>query len=294
MEIKVQKNISLKQFCTYKTGGSAKYFAEVKTPQEMVHLRDFARIQNIPYMILGGGSNILFGDEGFPGLIILNRMTKLHIQGERVTAESGVNLARMVMVCAQNNLGGISGLCNVPGSVGGAVYGNAGIPEMNISDIMTHAIILPNDSEKPIMVTPDYFQFSYRDSKVKRTKDIILSATFKLQFEPGMKIRTEISQYAKERLQKQPTGNTCGSFFKNPGQFPSAGWLIEQSGCKGMKVGGAMVSPKHANFIMNTGDANSSDIINLTIKIHQIVKKKFNVNLEPEVQIVPNSPFKSQ
>jgi UDP-N-acetylmuramate dehydrogenase len=144
------------------------------------------------------------------------------------------------------------------------------------------------------MVSPEYFQFGYRDSKVKKTKDIIISATFKLRYEPAIKVRAEINRYSKERSLKQPIGNTCGSFFKNPGQFPSAGWLIEQAGCKGMKVGGAEVSTKHANWIMNSGSAKSSDIIDLTIKIHQIVKKKFNVELEPEVQIVPSSPFKSQ
>jgi len=293
MEIKVQKNISLKQFCTYKAGGTTKYFAEAKTFQEMIHLRNFAKIQNIPYIILGNGSNILFGDEEYPGLIILNRMTKLHIRNELVTAESGIGLSKMIMICAQNNLGGISGLCSIPGSIGGAVFNNAGIPDISISDILINAVILPENSDKPILVSPDYFQFGYRDSKIKRNKDIILSATFKLSREPGIKIRADISQYAKKRIQKQPMGNSCGSFFKNPGRFPSAGWLIEQSGCKGMKVGDAEVSDKHANFIINKGNAKSSDIINLTVKIHQIVKKKFNVNLEPEVQIIPNSPFKS-
>ena len=137
-----------------------------------------------------------------------------------------------------------------------------------------------------------YFQFGYRESKAKQTKDIILSATFKLIIQPALKIRAEINQYAKQRSLKQPIGNTCGSFFKNPGQFPSAGWLIEQAGCKGMKVGGAQVSEKHANFIMNIGKATSNDIINLTVEVHKIVKKKFNVDLKPEVQIVPHSPFK--
>ena len=294
MELKVKKNVSLKEFCTYKTGGSAKFFAEARSPQEMYHLREFAKMQDVPFMLIGGGSNILFADEGYPGLIVMNKMAKLHIQGELVTAESGVNLAKMVLIASQNNLGGISGLCNVPGSVGGAIYGNAGVPDVYISDVMTHAIILPANGDKPTMVGPDYFQFGYRDSKIKKTKDIILSATFKLRFEPAIKVRAEINKYSKERILKQPMGNTCGSFFKNPGQFPSAGWLIEQAGCKGMKIGGAEVSPKHANFIMNDGNAKSSDIINLTVKIHQIVKKKFNVELEPEVQIVPNSPFKSQ
>jgi len=294
MEIKVKKNISLKEYCTYRTGGSAKYFAEAGSFQEIFHLREFARIQGIPYMILGGGSNVLFSDDGYPGLIIFNRMTKIHIQGELVTAESGASLSKMVLIAAQNNLGGISGLANVPGTVGGAVYGNAGVPDVYIGDVMTQAIILPENGSKPILVGSDYFQFGYRDSKVKKTRDIILSATFKLKFEPSLKIRAEINQYMKDRTIKQPMGNTCGSFFKNPGQFPSAGWLIEQAGCKGMQVGGAIVSPKHANFIMNTGTAKSSDIVSLTVRIHQIVKNKFNVELEPEVQIVPNSPFKSQ
>ena len=291
MEIQVKKDISLKQFCTYRTGGKARYFAEVKNFQEMHSLREFAKAQGVPYMILGGGSNVLFTDEGYPGLIIYNKMSKMNIQGELVTAESGVILSKMVFIAAQNNLGGISGLANVPGTVGGAVYGNAGVPDVYINNVMTHAVILPEDGNEPVIVSPEYFQFGYRDSKIKRNKDIVLSATFKLRFEPAIKVRAEIDHYMKERILKQPMGNTCGSFFKNPGQFPSAGWLIEQSGCKGMKVGGAEVSPKHANFIMNTGNATSGDIINLTIQIHSIVKKKFNVELEPEVQIVPKSPF---
>jgi len=294
MEIKVKRNVSLKEFCTYKTGGPAKYLAEAGSFQEMFHLREFAKIQDIPYMILGNGSNVLFADEGYPGLIILNKMTKMHVQGELITAESGVNLSKMVLVAAQNNLGGISGLANIPGTVGGAVYGNAGVPDIHIGDVMTHAIILPENGDKPILVSPEYFEFGYRESKIKKNKDILLSATFKLTYEPTVKIRAEINQYMKERAAKQPYGNSCGSFFKNPGQFPTAGWLIEQAGCKGMKVGDAIVSPKHANFIINNGNAKSSDIISLTVKIYQIVKKKFNVELEPEVRIVPNSPFKAQ
>lgn len=291
MQLQVQKNISLKQFCTYKTGGPAKFFSEAKTWEEMFHLREFAKKNKLPYMILAGGSNILFADEGFPGLVIYNKMTKMHIQGSLITAESGVNLAKMVLIAAQHNLGGISGLATVPGSIGGAIYGNAGIPDVYIGDVLTHAVILPENSDKPMIISPEYFQFGYRDSKLKQSKDIILSGTFNLKVTPALKVRAEINQYAKERALKQPAGKTCGSFFKNPGEFPSAGWLIEQAGCKGMKVGGAEVSPKHANFIMNTGNAKSSDIIKLTTKIHQIVRKKFNVELQPEVQIFPNSPF---
>ena len=110
--------------------------------------------------------------------------------------------------------------------------------------------------------------------------------------EPEAKIRADINQYIKQRALKQPSGNSCGSFFKNPTQFPSAGWLIEQAGCKGLSVGGAEVSPKHANFLMNTGDATTKDILDLAMKVFKKVKEKFNVELEPEVQIIPVSSFK--
>jgi UDP-N-acetylmuramate dehydrogenase len=293
MDIQVQKNISLREFTTFRTGGPAKFFAAAKNVQEMYHLREFAKKQKVPFMILGGGSNVLFLDEGYPGLIIHNKMSRMQIQGDRVTAEGGVNLTKMILIAAQHNLGGVSGLANIPGTIGGAVYGNAGIPDVCIRDILTHAVILPANGDKPVIVSPEYFKFGYRHSKIKKTKDIILSATLKLRHEPDLKIRAEISQYIRERSIKQPMGNTCGSFFKNPGQFPSAGWLIEQAGYKGMKIGDAIISLKHANFIINTGNAKSVDILNLALKVHQKVKDKFGVNLEPEVQILPLSPFKS-
>ncbi|MBN2095860.1 UDP-N-acetylmuramate dehydrogenase [Candidatus Peregrinibacteria bacterium] len=291
MDLQVKENISLREFTTFRTGGPAKYFAEAKTAQEMHYLREFAVKRQIPFVILGMGSNVLFLDEGYPGLIIHNKMSRMQIQGDRVTVEGGVNLTKMILIAAQHNLGGLSGLANIPGTVGGAVYGNAGIPDVCISDVLTHAVILPGHGDKPVIVGPEYFQFGYRHSKLKKNKDIVLSATLKMRMEPSVKIRAEIGQYIRERAAKQPVGNTCGSFFKNPSQFPSAGWLIDQAGCKGMQEGDAIVSPKHANFIINTGNAASKDILTLALKIHQKVKDKFNVNMEPEVQILPLSPF---
>lgn len=293
MEIKVQKNIALSKFTTYGTGGTARYFAKTDNWQIFYHLREFAKEQKIPYVILGGGSNILFADEGYPGLVILNQMQKVRFHDNTVTAESGVNLAKLVLIAAQHNLGGISSLGTIPGSVGGAVYGNAGVPDLCISDILMHATILPRNGNKPIVIGQDYLQFSYRNSRLKQTHDIVLSATLELKLAPSALIRGEINQHIKTRTFKQPIGKTCGSFFKNAQEFPSAGWLIEQSGCKGMQVGGAIVSPKHANFIMNTGSATSSDILKLSLQVHRKVKKKFNVSLEPEVQIIPHNPFKN-
>lgn len=291
MDIKVEQNVALSKFTTYGTGGPAKFFAYAKNWKEALGLREFAKIKGIPYIILGGGSNILFSDKGYPGLIIMNKMENIIINNDTVTAGGAVNVTKLILHLAQYNLGGISGLANVPGSIGGAVYGNAGVPDISISDVFMHAEILPTNSNKPLIVGSDYCQFSYRNSKFKQTKDIILSVTLKLKPMPKNLVRSEVNGYIKTRSIKQPFGHSCGSFFKNPGEFPSAGWLIDQSGCKGMKVGNAEVSTKHANFIMNKGGATTSDILKLALKVHTKVKKKYNVEMHPEVQIFPKNPF---
>ncbi len=291
MEIKIQQNTNLAQFTTYKTGGNARYLATASTWQEMYHLREFAKKQNVPYLIIGGGSNILFADEGYPGLIIINKMDKLIIKNNTIITEGGVDIMKMIIIASKHNLGGISGLANLPGTVAGAVYGNAGIPSICIGDILINATILPENETKPVVVDNKYFNFSYRTSKIKQSKDIILAATLKLKETPEATIKQEVQEIIKMRREKQPRGMSCGSFFKNPTEFPSAGWLIDQSECKGMQVGGAQVSEKHANFIMNTGKATSSDIINLAKQIHKKVKDKFNVELVPEVQIIPKGTF---
>ncbi len=291
MQLNVQQNVSLKELTTFRVGGPVRFFAQASSWEAILGLREFAKQQGVPYLVIGGGSNVLFADDGFPGLVILNRMDKIYFQENTVTAESGVQWNKLVMMAADQGMGGISGFCNVPGTVGGAVYGNAGIPDVCMKDVFLNATILPTGSNKPMIVGPDYAQFAYRTSHFKKTKDIILSATMQLRPMPTAFIKQEVNGYIRSRVAKQPAGLTCGSFFKNPHHFPGAGWLIEQSGCKGMKLGGAQVSEKHANFFMNTGKATASDILNLALKVHQKVKDKFDIELEPEVQIYPENPF---
>ena len=292
MEIQIQKNVDLKQFTTYHTGGPARFFAAAPDWQAFFHLREFARKEKVPFLILGGGSNVLFADEGYPGMVILNRMDKVAFHPEAVTAEGGVYLMKLIALAAQRNLGGISALANVPGTLGGAVYGNAGTRDLWIGDALLSVIILPENGDSPLNISQEACQFGYRTSVFKKTKDIVLAATLKLKPSPAGMIRIEVNEYIKNRMAKQPVGLSCGSFFKNPTHFPSAGWLIEQAGCKGMKEGGAMVSEKHANFILNTGNATTKDILTLALKVHQMVKEKTNTVLEPEVQIFPTNPFK--
>lgn len=291
MQINIEQNISLKEFTTFRVGGPVRYFAKAKNWETIYGLREFAKKQGVPYLILGGGSNVIFTDDGYPGLVILNQMDKIQFHGDSVTAEGAVTWTKLIASATELNLGGISGFSNVPGTVGGAVYGNAGIPDMCMADIFMTATILPTNGHQPIIVGPEYGQFGYRASHFKQTKDIVLSVTLQLRSMPAPFIKQEVTNYIKTRIMKQPPGLTCGSFFKNPSHFPSAGWLIEQAGCKGMTEGEAFVSDKHANFFLNKGKATASDVLNLALKVHQKVKEKFDINLEPEVQIYPQNPF---
>jgi len=292
MQIQIEQNVSLKELTTFRVGGPVRYFAKAKTWEEMYGLREFAKRQGVPYVVIGGGSNVLFTDDGYPGLVILNQMDQMTFQGDLVTVEGAVTWHKLVAAAAELNWGGISGFSNVPGTVGGAVYGNAGIPDICMADVFLSATILPTKGDMPLVVGMDYAQFGYRTSRFKQTKDIILSVTLQLRPMPAPLVQQEVHNYIKTRVLKQPAGLTCGSFFKNPAHFPSAGWLIEQAGCKGMTLGGAMVSEKHANFFMNIkGQATASDILNLALKVHKKVKEKFDIELEPEVQIYPENPF---
>ena len=292
MQLKIQQNVALAPYTTYGTGGPARYFAVCDHWEKIFHAREFAKKEGLPYMLLGGGSNVLIADEGYPGLVILNSMTKATFQKNKVIAESGVNVTKLVLLAAKQGLGGISGLINVPGTIGGAVYGNAGVPDVWIGDVLTEAVVLPNNGNKPVVMKNKDFKFGYRTSILKQTKDIVLSATLKLKTAKPEELKLEIQHYTRERTAKQPIGRCCGSFFKNPGDFPSAGWLLDQAGCKGMKVGDAEISEKHANFFMNKGHATSTDILELAKKAHKMVKEKFDVHMEPEVQIIPENPFK--
>lgn len=291
MELTIKHNIALKDYTTYKIGGPALYFAEARNGEEMTGLREFAKSKKLPWMILGLGSNVLFTDEGFPGLVIYNQMLKIHFQGPIVTVEGGVPLTQLIHTAAKFNLGGMENLIGIPASIGGAIFGNAGVPNCEIRDRLMNAMILAEESNYPVVVQPDYFQFQYRESVLKRKKDILLAATFKFEPQPQIQIQRSINEILKSRILKQPAGKSCGSFFKNPGEFPSAGWLIEQAGCKGLQVGGAIVSPKHGNWILNVESASAKDILILAQKVHDIVFRKFNVSLEPEVRILPNNPF---
>lgn len=289
----LRHNVDLSNFCTMQVGGVAKYFAEPSTEEELLELLDFARAERIPYFILGKGSNVIFPDEGYPGLVI----TMIHYELDKitfdpdkpfVTASAGVHLYRMVVACREHHLGGAEFLCNVPGTVGGGLIMNAGFSRFpgqsnEIGDITEEVTVLNADGKKEVLPKAK-LEFSYRKSNL--AGKIILAGTFHLWRRPSEEIQKEIRANFDYRNDKQDLKHpSSGSIFKNPpAPHPSAGKLIDQLGLKGTRIGDAMISLKHGNYIINAGEAKSSDVFALIEKVQKTVFDATGIILEPEVK----------
>jgi UDP-N-acetylmuramate dehydrogenase len=279
----------LNKYSTYFIGGPADYFYKAKSTEDLKKIISFSIENAIPYYIISGGSNILFDDEGFRGIVIKIETSSIKINDNEVTADAGVKIAELIKESIKNNLSGLESWFSLPGTVGGAVRGNAGCNGLETKDILKKAIIFDPKTRKIKEVDAKYFNFSYRESKLKKSNEIILSATFKLKSKHTTKEDLEKikSSIQETRMTKQPQGLSCGSFFKNPSTTTSAGSLIEKAGLKGKTIGKAKISEKHANFIINMGGASGKDILKLANIAKQEVKAKFKISLKEEVQIVP-------
>lgn len=281
----------LKRHCSFYVGGKADYFYLLKDTDELPALIDFARKHKLHWLLIGRGSNVLFDDRGFRGLIIQNVSDRITIDKNQITADSGVMISRLIAESLKQNLSGLEKWIGLPGTVGGAVRGNAGCNGLETKNILVKALILNPLSGKTREVKKNYFKFSYRHSRLKNSRSIVLQATFQLKKstltpQKQQKILAEIN---KSRTDKQPAGLSSGSFFKNPSAANPAGQLIDRAGLKGKIIGKAQISPKHGNFFMNTGGATASDIRRLAQLARRTVKAKFRITLKEEVQIL--SPF---
>ncbi len=283
----------LSKYSTFQIGGPADFFYKLEDPADLNPLLQFAKKKKIPYFILGGGSNILFDDKGFRGLIIKidNKNIELEFgpkDSVTITADAGVSIATLLDFSIKNNLSGLEKWVGLPGTVGGAVRGNAGCNGLETGEILTEATLVNPKTGKVNQVENKYFNFKYRHSKLKTTKEIVLSASFKLKkrkisTEEQKKIMSEIRQF---RITKQPFGASTGSFFLNPSPQKPAGLFIEQAGLKGKTIGKAQISPKHGNFLVNLGGATAQDILKLARFARQAIKHKFGLTLKEEVQIL--------
>ncbi len=275
-------------------GGPARFFAEPAREEELLECIEFARHEGLPLMILGKGSNVVFPDEGYPGLVV----TLIHFEQDRiqfdpekpeVIASSGIHLYRFTLACRDHGLGGAEFLANIPGTIGGALIMNAGFSRYpgqssEIGDIVQEVNVINEEGKKETLKRND-LQFSYRHSNLEGR--IILSAKFALWRRRSEDIQKEIRANFDYRNEKQDLRfPSSGSIFKNPGSGPSAGKLIDQLGLKGARVGGIKVSDKHGNYFVNTGNAKSSDLVQLIQQIQKAVLDATHVFLEPEVRII--------
>lgn len=278
-------NIDLKNYNTYKIGGIAKYLIKPKTAYDLKPIFDELKNKNIPYLLLGGGSNVILPDEDFNGAIIkLDNLNEVEFKGNICYAGAGILLNKLIKTCIDNGYVNLKKLYGIPGTLGGAIRGNAGC---NNDEIFNYLIsILVYDDGVIKYLNKEDIDYGYRETSFKKNNMIILGAILKIELGDANEAYEYIKEIFKDRISKQPLEYpSAGSVFKNP-KGNSAGKLIDECGLKNLSIGGAKVSNKHANFIINYEFAKSSDIIKLIEEIKKEVKLKKNIDLELEQIII--------
>jgi len=276
-------------------GGPADLFFRVNDTAEIETVIKAAQENKIPYIVLGAGSNLVFADEGFRGLVIKMGARKIALESDEIiSAEAGALLSQVIQFAIKNGLSGMERLMGLPGTVGGATRGNAGAYGTETKDVFLKATLY-NSQKGLFEADAKYLNFGYRTSSVKTSKDIIVKVFLKFKKDAALAAtaKAEAMDILKNRISKQPKGKCSGSFFKNPGDTPElkAGYMLEQCGCKGLQVGEAKVAMEHANWIMNLGAATQKDVLALSSIMQEKVKSKFNVSLEREVQFMTADGF---
>ncbi|MEW6084744.1 MAG: UDP-N-acetylmuramate dehydrogenase [Chloroflexota bacterium] len=285
---KVKENVPLAPYTSARIGGPADIFITVDTVTELVRVVRHLWKYDMPFVMLGGGSNILVSDKGVRGVVILNRAKKTTFHaGDQpsVTAESGVVFSNLANRCASKGLSGIEWAATVPGTIGGAVYGNAGAFGGDMAGSLISVLLLTENGKETFMV--EQMGYGYRTSVLKRReiKAIVLSAELGLKNSTKEDVIVKIQQFGAHRKATQPPGASMGSMFKNPtGDY--AGKLIEAAGLKGARIGNAEISPLHGNFFINHGATRAQDIRALIQLVQKTVKEKQGVDLELEIEFV--------
>ncbi|MEG6616431.1 UDP-N-acetylmuramate dehydrogenase [Peptococcaceae bacterium 1198_IL3148] len=272
---------------SWRIGGPAQYLIEPNNVEELRSAIVLAKELGLELTIIGNGTNLLVKDSGLPGLVIKlgHGLNQIAVAGNIITAGAGAMLPVVARTAMQNGLAGLAWSAGIPGSVGGALVMNAGANGSSISKI-TKTVKVMDGSGGVVELTKEQLSFGYRTSALQHSDFIVLEATFVCQHGSKEQIKKEMDEYIAKRKAVQPQGYpNAGSVFKNP-QGAAAGKLIEEAGCKGMKRGNALVSPIHANWIVNLGGASAEDVLYLIDAIREKVKEKFNVSLQLEVRVL--------
>ena len=287
--------VSLHDLTTFRICGPAAGVCRVKTPAEALEFQAFAAQQNLPLYILGGGSNVLADDAGFGGLILKIEIDTYRVHGDTVTVGAGLGFDDMIALTLREGLTGLEFASGIPGSVGGAVVGNAGCYGHEISEFILKATVLRRDGRLET-IGPEDMAFQYRDSSLKESGDLLLEVTLQLgRGDPAAAGHTR-QEKIDIRRRKHPIHRPCaGSYFKNVAAAQpderrrAAGQLLDQAGAKNFRVGDAAVYEKHANIIVNEGRATCADVLSLAALMKNAVHKRFGVELQEEVRYLSQS-----
>lgn len=283
----IKEHYSLKRCTSFGIGGEARVFVTPDNITAMFNLLKFVRQNRLRYKVVGNGTNLLFGDSMFDGMIISTKKLSsvMLVSENEILASSGTPLPKIIAIAKENNLSGLEFAVGIPGSVGGAIVMNAGAEGGDISSVLKSVTIIDRDEIKT--VESSNLEFGYRTSWfLQHPQAIILFAEFELaQNLSGEKISERMESYQKRRFLTQPKERSAGCVFKKCGEFP-AGWLIDKAGLKNLKIGDARVSDVHANFIVNDGNATSQDVKKLIEKVRSSVWEKFQLKLELEIEII--------
>ncbi len=284
------REVPMAKLTTSRVGGPARFYVIAASANQLAADVSFLWEQQIPFFLLGSGANVLVSDNGLDMLVLHNQARKITIEGQgnspSVIAESGAILASVARAAAEHGLSGLEWAATVPGTVGGAVYGNAGAFGSDIEHCLLTTEVLQREG-KHVSLTSSEMGYAYRSSTLKRQpgQSIILSACFETVKGNPEEILATMNNFIERRRTTQPAGASTGSTFKNPpGDF--AGRLIEACGLKGTRIGGVQISPLHANFFINDGTGTARDYYNLIKLVQHEVRKKFDIELETEIEWV--------
>jgi len=305
---KLRENVPLAPYTTFQIGGPARYFLEIETAENLLKASQLARQKDIPLALIAGGSNVLVADQGFFGLVIKLKSQNHYIfQKEILKAEAQTNLGELVNAAQKQGLSGLEWATGIPGSLGGAIVGNAGAYGREMSNLVQKVIAFDQEKQEKITFSLPEINFSYRQSLFKEKKKyLLLTAELKLKKGDKEKIKERMEEIREQRRKKIENKPSAGCIFKNPpcpseklakeffldkgvkltgGKIP-AGYLIEKIGLKGKKIGQAAVSCQNANFIVNLGSAQAQDVLKLISLIKEKVRRHFCLQLQEEIEFI--------
>lgn len=285
----IYKKEPMSKHTSFKIGGMADYFVKIESEEELKNVLNLAKVENIPYFIVGNGTNLLVKEGGIRGIVMKieqnNYTIKEHENFAYITAQSGISLANLAFVAMEKGLTGLENLSGIPGTLGGAVKMNAGAYGTEMKDIVVCSKCM-NQNGQILELDLEEHQFEYRKSVFEKNELILLETTLCLQYGEKVKIKEKMEECKKARVQYQPLEfPNAGSTFKRNPNVPTAK-LIEEAGLKGYRIGDAEVSTKHAGFIVNRGTATAKDVLALVAQIQTKVKEKFEQDIELEIIVI--------